>query len=227
MASISLAAFTNEGFTTVPSAMTYFNSVYDLKMVKMEKEIWKDVIDYEGFYQVSNIGRIKSIDRIVPRGNGNLTIKGQIMTQIINNRGYLSVSLCRNAKYKHMVVHKLELLAFKDNPENKPFGNHKDGIKTNNILTNLEWATCSENNQHAYDTGLKTGVCTGKFGKDNPSSKPLCQMDKNTMEVLNDFDSVHDVYRKLGFAVTNIAAACRGSQYTSHGYIWKYKNELS
>jgi hypothetical protein len=221
IAIVCLAASNNKGFSTTPLAVTSFNVVYNLKVVEME--IWKDVKGYEGLYQVSNLGNIKSIDRVVPRGVHNIRIKGTLRKSKINNRGYLSLTLCKNGKYKHFVLHRLVLESFKDNLLNKEFVNHKDGDKLNNNINNLEWCTCSENNKHAYDLGLKVGSAKDKFGKHNKSSKVVLQIDKNTKEIIKTFDSVHDVQRKLGFAVTNIAASCRGITLTSHGYIWEYK----
>jgi len=114
------------GYSTVPTATILSNSV-DFKTVEMSKEIeiWKDVIGFEGLYQVSNIGNVKSIDRIVlNKRNVIIRIKGCAMSQIINNRGYRTVSLCRNGKYKHCVVHKLVSESFVENPNKYQYPNH-------------------------------------------------------------------------------------------------------
>ena len=227
MAIVGLAAYTNGSSSTALPAMLTINAVANLKVVEMKNEVWRPIIGYENQYEVSNYSRIKSIDRTVKRGNNILPIKERILKPVINNRGYFTVSLCKDAKYKHVCNHRIAAIIYIPNPEKKLFINHKDGIKINNYIDNLEWSTCSENNQHAYDIGLKIGAATGKFGKDNPSSKEVYQIDKFTNKIITQFDSVHDIHRELGFAVTNIAAACRGTQNTSHGFIWKYKNELS
>lgn len=210
------------GYSTVPTA-TIFNKSVDLRTVEME-EIWKDVIGYEGLYRVSSLGLIKGLDRIVPdKRKGTVIVHGKIMTQNINNRGYYTLSLCKNSTYKHCVVHKLVAESFVDNPNNYQYVNHIDGNKLNNNYLNLEWVTMAQNNQHAYDMGLKKGAATGLFGKNNKSSKPLFQIDKNTHNILREFECVHEVYRILGFPVTNIACACRGKVMSSFGFEWKYK----
>lgn len=130
-----------------------------------EQEIWKDVVGYEGLYQVSNLGRVKSLDRYVVyhynNGKGDVTVfrKGRIMRQFLYKTGYLYTCLAKEGiriKYK---IHRLVAMAFLPNPENKPVVNHKDGCTTNNNLNNIEWATLSENVQHAIWNGLlKTGT---------------------------------------------------------------------
>jgi predicted XRE-type DNA-binding protein len=107
----------------------------------MEKEIWKDVIGYEGLYQVSNLGRVKSLR------------KNLIMKLCSANHGYLNVGLNKNLK-KSFYIHRLVAQAFIPNPENKPQVNHKDGNRLNNKVENLEWNTNYENMRHGYDTGL-------------------------------------------------------------------------
>ncbi len=105
------------------------------------KEVWKDIPGYEGYYQVSNKGRIRSLDRIK-------IIKGQILKQMDNGRGYKKVTLCKNGRYKQTYAHRLVGKVFLDNEENKRTINHKDGDKSNNKVNNLEWATYSENERH-------------------------------------------------------------------------------
>lgn len=116
-------------------------------------EIWKPIPDYEGIYECSNMGKIKSLKR-----------KGKLETHILNERkdtlGYQSVLLCKNGKMKSFKVHRLVGFLFVDNPDNKPHINHKDGNKSNPIWLNLEWCTHSENHRHAYLTGLKEMPCT-------------------------------------------------------------------
>ena len=120
------------------------------------QEEWKDIKDYEGFYQVSNKGRIKSVDREVKAGFGSTRIvKGRIMKTDLSNSGYLRVCGCKENKKFKIEVHRAVIEAFIPNPKNKPECNHKDGIKTNNHVDNLEWATRSENQRHAFDNGLK------------------------------------------------------------------------
>lgn len=112
----------------------------------LEGEIWKDVIDYEGFYVVSNIGRVK---RIMHRKNPTNTI----INPIKNPFGYYYVTLTKLGKQNNFMVSRLVAIAFIPNPENKPQVNHLKG-KEDNRATSLEWTTSKENIKHAWDTGL-------------------------------------------------------------------------
>lgn len=117
------------------------------------KEIWKDIEGYEGIYQVSNLGRVKSFDRVVKHyGDKTRIIKGKIMLQFNTGkkRMYKGVSLSDKSITKFL-VHRLVALNFLDNSKNLPIVNHKDGNPSNNALSNLEWCTNSYNTQHGYD----------------------------------------------------------------------------
>jgi hypothetical protein len=115
------------------------------------KEIWKDVAGFEGHYMVSSIGNVKSVDKKVKGGKSGLKLKkGKILKQITTYRGYKRVSMSRDGKSKHFFVHRLMAIAFLENPENKPYINHKDGKKINNVIDNIEWCTPQENSIHLY-----------------------------------------------------------------------------
>lgn len=121
-------------------------------------EVWKDVVGYEEYYQVSNLGNIKSKDRRVPTRGGVRTAlrKGKILTQIPKRNNYMVVSLTRNVgDKKQPLVHRIVASAFLPNPENRPQVNHIDGNKANNKVSNLEWCTALENTRHAIVTGLR------------------------------------------------------------------------
>lgn len=107
-------------------------------------EIWKDIIGYEGYYKVSNFGRVKSI----------YAMGGLILKQRKQNSGYLIVHLYKEKTREAKTVHRLVSKAFIPNPENKPHVNHLDGDKSNNKLDNLDWCTQSENIKHAYKYGI-------------------------------------------------------------------------
>jgi hypothetical protein len=107
------------------------------------KEIWKDIAGYEGLYQVSNYGRFKSL------GN-NFARKEKSKKAHIRHNGYMRITLNKKGKRKSFATHRLVILAFKENPENKRTVNHIDGNKTNNYIDNLEWATHTENALHSF-----------------------------------------------------------------------------
>ena len=120
----------------------------------MEKEIWKDIEGFKGFYQVSNYGRVKSLERKCKHNYGGLRrVKEKCLSQG-KGKYYYNVVLAKEAKNKTLLTHRIVALHFVDNPYNKPEVNHKDGNKRNNYYLNLEWCTRSENEQHAYDNNL-------------------------------------------------------------------------
>jgi hypothetical protein len=120
--------------------------LFILTIIKME-EIWKDIEGYEGLYQVSNLGRVKSLKKKYSK-------EDRIRKLRLDKDGYLVVSLWKYGKPKTMKVHRLIAISFIENIENKSFVNHLDGIKNNNSIENLEWVTASENTKHAHYTGL-------------------------------------------------------------------------
>lgn len=119
--------------------------------VQLPVEIWKDVVGFEGLYEVSNLGRVKSSAKI------NRAHEIVLKTPANYRTGYLFADLCKaGQKNKHSSVHRLVATAFLPNPEDKVQVNHINGDKTDNRLENLEWATRSENQKHSIDTGLRT-----------------------------------------------------------------------
>ena len=122
------------------------------------EEIWKDIEGYEGTYQVSNLGRVRSLDRYVPFGTNSSRLRkipGKVLKQQPHNEGYWVAQLSKDSKLSLYLVHRLVATAFIPNPMNKEMVNHKDGNKQNNNADNLEWATRQENEDHAFRTGLK------------------------------------------------------------------------
>ena len=122
----------------------------------MKEQIWKEVIGFEGLYQVNQLAVVRSIDRqVYHQWNNSYHQKpGKILSTRINNCGYVSVRLSKGGKTFTRFVHRLMAEAFIPNPLNKKYTNHRDGKKLNNTLENLEWVTHSENMKHAYSMGL-------------------------------------------------------------------------
>jgi len=117
-------------------------------------EIWLDVIGYEGYYQVSNIGRVKSLERKVVCNSSFRIAKGYMLNAGSDKDGYLKVVLSKDRLRKTVSIHRIQAIAFIPNPLKKPCVNHKNGIKYDNNLSNIEWVTVSENAKHAHKMGL-------------------------------------------------------------------------
>lgn len=141
-------------------------------------EIWKDIKGYEGIYQVSNLGRVKSLKRY---SNNNANTKDRLLKPSFNKKGYLRVVLCKNGIQYNKTIHRLVAEAFIPNPDNKPQVNHIDEDKTNNRISNLEWMTNKENRNHGTAikrmciTNSKAIICTkGDIKEKYASQKEFC-----------------------------------------------------
>ena len=175
-------------------------------------EIWKDVKGYEGLYQVSNLGKIESLTRIVTNKiNVTRVFKGQAML-LIKSKGYLVLSVSKNGNQKVKKAHRLVAQAFIHNPDSKCCVNHKDGNKLNNNVNNLEWVTPKENNDHAYKTGLKN--C-------NHLKKKVVMLSLNG-NVIRVFESNKEAGITMGIHLGDISGCCLGKRKTAGGYKWEY-----
>lgn len=188
----------------------------------MEEEIWRDIKGYEGLYQVSNLGRVRSLQFVNNRYKVR-TPRLKVLKPSYDKYGYLMLGLCKDGKHKNVHPHRLVAEAFIPNPENKPQVNHIDGNKINNCVNNLEWCTHGENQKHAHRIGIKqaTKYWTGKFGKEHHNSKPILQYDLNG-NFIKRWDSMSDIERELNIRHGRIWYCCTNRQKTSHGFIWRY-----
>jgi len=180
------------------------------------REEWKDIEGYEGFYQVSNLGRVKSVERETYSGH-NYSVrrieKERILPGYKVKNGYLYQTLLKNGVMKTFKLHRLVAQAFIPNPYNKPQVNHINGDKTNNSVYNLEWVTRKENLRHAYETGLSR-------------IRPILQYDLDGNFVM-EHSSITSATKSIGKKYHgNIMMCCqeKGNRKTAYGYIWKYKD---
>ena len=135
----------------------YAVNTHHPESTRTREEKWRAIAGFEGYYEVSNFGDVRSVDRTVPREGtrGDMLRKGQVRKPHVTPKGYLRVQLTQGGEPRSFQVHRLVAEAFIPNPENKPEVNHRNGNKRDNYLGNLEWATSSENMTHAYALGLK------------------------------------------------------------------------
>jgi len=171
-------------------------------------EVWKDIPGYNGEYQISNLGRVKSLKRNAKK----------LLKLVPNNYGYIRV--CLNDK-KKLSVHRLVGECFVDNPNNKPYINHKNGIKHDNRYINIEWCTNKENTHHAY----KTGLIVRTFGADNKRSIPVIKYSDDN-DYIEEFECMHFAQIKTGISSGNISHTCKNIRGTAGGFKWRYKNEI-
>lgn len=150
--------------------------VYPLTLDDLPGEIWKPIPDFDK-YEVSNFGRVKSLQE--------RWRKPRILKPATNYKGYLLVQLCINGKGKNFRVHRLVALAFIPNPEGKPEINHRDGCRLNNFVGNLEWVTSSENQRHAYLTGLQVAMQGEKHANAKLTNQQVLYIKENPLDLTN------------------------------------------
>ncbi len=168
------------------------------------KEIWRDIKGFEGKYQVSNTGKVKSL-------NYRRTGKEKIMKASENEYGYLFVELCKDGKTKTCRINRLVAMAFIPNPDNLPEVNHKNEDKTDNRVENLEW--CSRLYNVNYGTGIKRRA--------EKRGKPVIGINKVSGLIL-EFPSIMEAERQTGISNRNICACLKGRRKSAKGYTWHY-----
>ena len=171
-------------------------------------EVWKDITGYEGLYQVSSLGRVKSLERFKLDGR---RCAERIMKPSADLGGYLSCELCNDGRGKRFLIHRLVAEAFLQNPDNKREVNHINGIKSDNSIENLEWSTSSENTIHAYRHGLEV-----------KPTRAVLQFDLQG-NFIREWASAQEAAPSTGTYKSNICHCCKGRLKHAGGYIWKYK----
>lgn len=190
-------------------------------------EIFRDIEGYEGIYQVSNLGNIKSLKYE----------KERILKPTKNKRGYLQVNFYKSKKPKIYKVHRLVALAFLTNPDNLPCVNHKNECKTDNRLSNLEWCDSKYNinygsrNQRMVGTRrindpnnewCKKAIKTkNKKGSVN-AEKSVVQLSKDGVEIINTYESTMEASRQTGINQANICKCCKGRYKSAGNFVWRY-----
>lgn len=177
-------------------------------------EVWKDIEGYEGLYQVSNTGKVRSLRYRNQDKMNELFLKP-------HNQGYLQVELHKNGKRKMFTVHRLVAMAFVDGYAIGKEVNHIDENKQNNISTNLEWVSTSQNVLHSISH--RKSVMTRKYPKFHArkDKQTVLQMSLNG-EVIKRWESTIEVKEKLGYSDWSIKQCCRNNRETAYGYKWQY-----
>ena len=177
-------------------------------MIDSSIEIWKDIPGYEGLYQISNFGQVKSLKRLVSNGNGIRSIEEKKLKQRKWEGHYFQVKLSKNGKVKTHYVHKLVATAFLDNPNNYQIINHIDGNGFNNNIENLEWCTQKYNVNHAWQNKLCESVReSAKHSKGVPPKKVI-QLDSNN-NIINVYSSVTEAKKLLNITEAQVRGSIK------------------
>ena len=193
-------------------------------------EIWKDIQGYEGLYQVSNFGRIKSVGRFIDRlVTGNYWQEERILKPHKTKYGYLMVELRNHKKPKNFLIHRLVAIAFITNPENKPEVDHINANKTDNNVNNLRWVTAKENVRNPLNMVHLIGKNHPMFGKKHSEETKNKMRGKNNprarkvrnIETKEIFDTVTEAEKKYNLSKGCIKCAIK-KNWKSAGYHWEY-----
>lgn len=171
-------------------------------------EQWLDVVNFEGLYEISSRGNLR---KVIPTGYKNMSLNSY------DKDGYVKTSLRKNGQRYYFRVHRLVASTFIENPNDYPVVNHKDGIKDNNSVDNLEWCSVSYNTKHAFDE-------LGRIGHNGGMNKPVDQIDLSTKKVINTYNSITDAGNSVGVTMQAIWNAIN-NKTVSKNYMWRYSNE--
>lgn len=191
----------------------------------MENEIWKDIPGFEGVYQASNKGRIKSVSRI---DLGGRVWKERLLSIITDKLGYKRVGLHHGDYHKNRPVHRLVAMAFIPNPNNYPQINHKDENPGNNNVENLEWCDYlyNRNYGHRNEKAARSQSLRLKGWMPHPEyMKAVQKIDLHTGDVIACYVSASEAARQCGLRESKISLVCNGKRHTTGGYKWRYKTD--
>lgn len=188
-------------------------------------EVWHPCAGFETHYEVSNLGNVRSIERMVPHHRGGLKKSpSKVLRQAVGGAGYKIVSFCVDGLKSNQLVHRLVARAFIPNESNKPQVNHKNGVKTDNTVQNLEWVTASENGLHSYAVLGNLAKNKPAFGITNPKVKPVIATNVETGEQILIAGTKQK--KELGFTQTCVDKAIReGKAYKGWSFT-KLKAEV-
>lgn len=189
------------------------------------EEIWKDIKGYEGLYQVSNLGRIKSLGRKTRNRNGEYIKKGKILKQSENSMGYLRIMLTtREGTRRRLFVHRLVAENFIKKEKNKNVVNHLDCNPRNNCCNNLEWTTLKGNSQYMSKLGRnkrnEKWITNLRNSLQKSISKKVLRIDSVTKEI-KIYNYLNET-KKDGFTTSNVSKCCNGLKNKHKGYYWKF-----
>ena len=182
------------------------------------QEIWKEIKGFEGLYEVSNLGRVRSLDRYIKHWRGGvMKLKGQIMKfnyKYNNKENYILIHLSKNGKNYAYSLHRLVAEAFIPNPDNKPIIDHINGIRTDNRVNNLRWCTQKEN--------ANNPITISKHINGKKSKK----VNQYTLDgiLIKTWPSASEITRQAGYSTSLICSCCRGEYKSVYGYNWSYVN---
>jgi NUMOD4 motif len=181
------------------------------------KEEWLPVANYEGYYEVSNLGRVRSLDREVKsRGGALKPVRGKVLQPSIKSNGYASYSLGKEGARKYISGHRLVALHFLKNPLGLPEVNHKDFDRVNNVSTNLEWATAEHNKKHSYDAGHQHAITNPK------KAKLLSTKEVDMIYALRNKKLTYlEIANTMGCSASLARQICAGVSRKKHGHTSK------
>lgn len=189
-------------------------------------EIWKDIKGYEGLYQVSSLGRVKSLERVFYSGM-NYKIKKFYPEKLIKishySTGYCYSVLCKNAVAKKFKVHRLVAMAFLPNPDGKPCIDHINGLRDDNRSENLRWVGAFQNMRNPHTV---KSIARAKMGDKNPMKKkcrPVQQIDFETGKIIAEYSGAKEAARQLSTDSGNIYRCCNGKKLKHKGFVFRYK----